>query len=78
MDASPAAGVCAEPLLVSGPACKQEHKGALKVVKVEHDPNPALVARYKVSGLQIQTRGAAAHLQQAAAGDQPTRHATPS
>jgi hypothetical protein len=28
--------------------CLQEHAGALKVVKVEHDPNKSLVEKYKV------------------------------
>ncbi|KAF8072916.1 TRX-X [Scenedesmus sp. PABB004] len=30
---------------------EQEHKGALKVVKVEHDKNKGLVEKYKVYGL---------------------------
>lgn len=30
---------------------EQEHKGALKVVKVEHGPNPDLIEKYKVYGL---------------------------
>ena len=31
-----------------GICCLQEHAGALKVVKVEHDPNKSLVEKYKV------------------------------
>jgi thioredoxin 1 len=30
---------------------EKEHAGALKVVKVEHDPNKSLVEKYKVYGL---------------------------
>jgi len=30
---------------------EQEHKGALKVVKVEHDKNKGLIGKYKVYGL---------------------------
>lgn len=30
---------------------EQEYKGAIKVVKVEHDANPKLIEEYKVYGL---------------------------